>query len=205
MRTFTHWCFVVNYIRTVLLTLLLILDRLVLSPFAYLWSRYLWSRYLYVVDLLKLWAFDWPFDWFWLWVNEWLLLLLHVDWMIWFFHFWFLLFLKNLALYTFRALFDWALITLLINDLNFLRDNYFISNWACFASARRRAWLTFVEMFAYLFWCFDWAFFQRLNSGPYFLFTLDITYFYFVVWMQGRNMTFHAWLLWFLVNLVFNR
>lgn len=197
MGTFVHWCLIVNDIWTVLLTLLLIVYW---RSFAYL-RRW----YFAIVDFLKLWAFYWPFDWFLFWVHEWLLLLLHVNRNVRCFHFCYLLVLKELDLYTFWAFFDWAFIALLIIDLHFLCDNNLIDNWTCFASARRRAWLTFIEMLAYLFWSFDWTFLQGLNSCLYFLFALNITYFYFVVWMHGRNMTFHTWFLWFLVDLVLNR
>lgn len=145
MWAFAHWCFIVYDIWTVLFTLLLILDWFVLGSLADLGSRYF--DVIDVVDFLKLWAFDWPFYWFWLWVQEWFLFLLHVDRMIGFFHLCFRLALK-LALYAFGAFFDRSFVALLINDLHFLSDNHLIGNWACFASARRRSRLVFIEMFA---------------------------------------------------------
>lgn len=142
MWTFAHWCFIIDDIWTVLLTLLLILDWFVLGSFADLWSRD-----LDVVDFLEFWAFDWPFDWFWLCVHEWLFFLLHVDWMIGFFQLCFWLVLK-LALNAFGTLVNWLFIALLINDLHLLGDNHLIGNWACFAFARRRARLAFIKMLA---------------------------------------------------------
>lgn len=82
MWAFAHWCFIVDDIWTILLTLLLMLDWFILGLFADLRSRD-----FDVVDFLEFWAFDWPFDWYWLLVNKDLLFLFHVDGMVGFFHF----------------------------------------------------------------------------------------------------------------------